>query len=162
MAVADGLGHGAPARQASTRAIDVLAQAGGAPLDRALLQCHAALAGTRGAVVSAVRIDEPGGGAEVACVGNVSVHVYGIGASRRFSGPSFVLGAAGRTPRVTLEPMPLGARDVVAVFSDGLSTRTDIEGELDLLLREHPVAIAHQLVERFGRANDDALVLVVR
>jgi hypothetical protein len=29
-------------------------------------------------------------------------------------------------------------------------------------LREHPIVIAHQLVERFGRADDDVLVLVAR
>ena len=31
-----------------------------------------------------------------------------------------------------------------------------------MLLRAHPAVIAQRVLERFGRDNDDALVLVVR
>jgi hypothetical protein len=30
------------------------------------------------------------------------------------------------------------------------------------ILGEHPIVIAHQLAQRFGRENDDVLVLVAR
>ena len=58
-----------------------------------------------------------------------------------------------------LENIALGARDAVILFSDGISTKVDLRADLDLL-REHPIVIAHQVVERFARDNDDALVLV--
>jgi hypothetical protein len=46
------------------------------------------------------------------------------------------------------------------LFSDGVRSRVDLAGELDLL-REHPVVVAQRVVERFGRPDDDVLVLVV-
>jgi anti-sigma regulatory factor (Ser/Thr protein kinase)/serine/threonine protein phosphatase PrpC len=162
LTIADGLGHGALAREAAALATETLASRGADPVDQALLRCHDALRETRGAVMAVAKIREPGNVAVVGCVGNVSVHVYGVGAARRFAGPSFVLGAAGRTPKVFLEEQMLAPSDAVVLFTDGLTTKTDLEGELDLVLREHPIRIAHRLLERFGRENDDALVLVAR
>jgi hypothetical protein len=97
----------------------------------------------------------------VAAVGNVAAHVYGGDRPRRVGGTSFVLGSPGATWKQTVERLPLDHRGVVALFSDGLTTRADIADDLDLL-REHPIVIAQRLVERFGRDNDDALALVVR
>jgi anti-sigma regulatory factor (Ser/Thr protein kinase)/serine/threonine protein phosphatase PrpC len=162
LAVVDGLGHGPLAREASAAAVETLASAEGHTVDQVLMRSHVALRDTRGAVMAAVRIREPGDVAVVGCAGNASVHVYGLGAARRFSGPSFVLGAAGRPPRIFVEEHLLAPSDAVVLFTDGLTTKTDLEGELDLVLREHPVVIAQRLVERFGRGNDDALVLVAR
>ena len=45
--------------------------------------------------------------------------------------------------------------------TDGIGSRLSIEEEL-ALLRMHPVVVAQRIIERFGRANDDALVLVAR
>jgi anti-sigma regulatory factor (Ser/Thr protein kinase) len=162
LGVADGLGHGELAREASAAAIETAGSYGADAVDAILMRCHGALGETRGAVMAVARVGEPGGAAAAACVGNVSVHVYGLGSARRFSGPSFVLGAAGRTPRVRVEEDTLDQHAAIVLFTDGLTTKADIEGEHDLLLRQHPIAIAHQLVERFGRSNDDVLVLVAR
>jgi anti-sigma regulatory factor (Ser/Thr protein kinase) len=162
LAVADGLGHGGPARAASALAMQVLASNIDEAPDRALLRCHAEIGETRGAVMAVAHVHEPGRAAQVACVGNVSAHLVGPRGAYRLTGHSFVLGAPGRTPKVLIEQRALERNEVVILFTDGLSTKTDIEGELDLLLREHPVVIAHQLVERFGRAHDDALVVVAR
>lgn len=52
-------------------------------------------------------------------------------------------------------------KDVLVMFSDGLTTRVDISEELQLLCL-HPIVIAAHLLERFGRSNDDAIVLVTR
>jgi hypothetical protein len=135
-----------------------------------------ALAETRGAVMAVARLSESIGTLgkgpglpspqtadeiEAACVGNVSVHAYGFSAGWRMLGTSFVLDAPDPTRKPVREEHPLGPRDALVLFTDGLSTRTQLEGDLDLL-REHPIVIAHQLALRFGRDNDDALVLVVR
>jgi anti-sigma regulatory factor (Ser/Thr protein kinase)/serine/threonine protein phosphatase PrpC len=162
LAIADGLGHGAPAREASEAAMEALVAAAGDPPEHILMRCHSALGSTRGAVMSIVRVAEPGNVATMGCAGNTSVHIYGIGPARRFSGPSFILGARGRAPKPFLEERSLEPSDAVVLFTDGLSTKTDLEGELDLILRKHPVRIAEELVKRFGRSNDDALVLVAR
>ena len=159
--IADGLGHGPQARAASTPAIDTLRERRNLSVDRVLEECHLNIAGTRGAVMAVARIPEPGETVETSCVGNVSAHLYGLDRSRRIMGPSFVLGSPGRIRKPSREDFSLSARDVVALFSDGLTTRTDLEGDL-ALLREHPIVIAQELVRRFGRDNDDVLVLVAR
>jgi hypothetical protein len=50
---------------------------------------------------------------------------------------------------------------MLVMFTDGIGSRASIETDLSLL-REPPIVIAHQLVERFAREDDDVLVLVAR
>ncbi len=159
--VADGLGHGPAARLASMQAICTLREEAVMPVDGILAACHRTLASTRGAVMTVARFIEPSGGVEAAAVGNVGLHIYGRGRSYRISGPSSVLGAPGPTRRPNSEVRSLEPYDVAVIFTDGLSTRTNIEGDLDLM-REHPIRIAHALAGRFGKDNDDILVMAVR
>ena len=52
--------------------------------------------------------------------------------------------------------------ETLIVYTDGIRSRASIVDDL-MLQREHPIVIAHQLVERFGRdEDDDVLVLVAR
>jgi hypothetical protein len=159
VAVADGLGHGEPAREASVRAARQLAAEPRATPQALLVECDRRLAHTRGAVMAAARL-EGAGDMAVAGVGNVGVHLYGPGPSWRFGGSSYVLGAPGGARRIAVENHRIEPREVLVLFSDGVRTRLDLTGELDLL-REHPAVIAQRIVERFGRPDDDVLVLVV-
>jgi anti-sigma regulatory factor (Ser/Thr protein kinase) len=156
----DGLGHAGPAREASAAAMGVLREGTGKDIDRIIQDCHEALRGTRGGVMALARIGEPDRSLQAAVMGDVTLLVAGPGTHRRVTARSFVLGAPGQRPKTVVEESSLGARDVVILFSDGISPRIDLQEELDLL-REHPIVIAHQVVERFARDNDDALVLVV-
>jgi hypothetical protein len=106
------------------------------------------------------RLDDTDSSLRAAAVGDVSVVVEGPGTHRHVLSRSFLLGARGAHPKVVVETASLAARDVVISFTDGISTRADLGADFDLL-REHPIVIAHQIVERFARDNDDALVLVV-
>jgi hypothetical protein len=160
VALVDGLGHGGPARQASAAAIDVLRRGGNEDIDRIVQDCHDALRDTRGGVMAVAQIGELDQSLRAAVMGDVSLHVNGPQTHRRVIGRSFVLGARGQRPKTVVEEFALGSRDVVMLFSDGISPRADLRADLDLL-REHPIVIAHQVVERFARDNDDALVLVV-
>ena len=158
LAVADGLGHGPLARTASATAMAVLADRPGLSLEALFGECHSALSGTRGAVMTAARLDDLGS-LTLAAVGNVGAHVYGPGTTGRFGGSSFVLGTRAPVHRVASETRLMGARDVLVLFSDGIKSRFDLAGELDLL-REHPVVVAQRVVERFARPDDDVLVMV--
>jgi anti-sigma regulatory factor (Ser/Thr protein kinase) len=159
VALADGLGHGPSAREASAAAIATFrANAAAAPA-HILEQVHGALKSTRGAVMAVV--DVAPSAVRVASVGNVAVHVYGPKASCRFSASSFVLGTPGAPPRVRTEDAILDVRDAIVLFSDGLTTRASLDDERDIL-REPPIVIAHRMHERFSRGSDDALVLVAR
>jgi anti-sigma regulatory factor (Ser/Thr protein kinase) len=157
--LADGLGHGEAARLASARAVRLLTPDSGTEPDVFLLECDRQLARTRGAVMAAARL-EATGELSVAGVGNVGTHVYGTGPSWRFGGSSYVLGTPGGVRRVAMERHPLRERDVLVMFSDGIRSRIDLTGELDLL-REHPAIVAQRVVERFGREDDDVLVMVI-
>ncbi|MGH7295993.1 MAG: ATP-binding protein, partial [Polyangiaceae bacterium] len=102
MGVADGLGHGEAAREASVRvAREITASAEDAP-EAVITRCAPRLERTRGAVVAVARLQATGQ-MDVAGVGNVAAHLYGPGASWRFGGSSFVLGAPGGARHIALE-----------------------------------------------------------
>jgi len=108
------------------------------------------------------RIDLGLGQIEHASVGDVRTHLYRPRESHRFSPVAGVLGATDQRGRkCVVEREPMRDHDVIVMFSDGLTTRVDISQELQLL-RRHPIVIAVHLLDRFGRSNDDALVLVTR
>jgi anti-sigma regulatory factor (Ser/Thr protein kinase) len=158
LGVVDGLGHGEPARQASVLAARLLLSQPDTSPGSLLSACDRRLAGTRGAVMTAAVVDT-GGKATVAGVGNVGARIYGPGHVWRFGGSSFFLGSATGAGRVTVEEERIERRDVLVLFSDGIRSSMDLSRELDLL-REHPVVVAQRIVERFGRADDDVMVMV--
>jgi anti-sigma regulatory factor (Ser/Thr protein kinase) len=160
--VADGLGHGPLAREASAGATGVLRASPEAAPDAVLRTCHQALIGTRGAVMVVCAIDQGTREISIASVGNVSAHIYGFGPSKRFAGSAFVLGDPARAPRGTaMATLRLERGEVLVVFTDGVSARTNLEGERDLL-RRHPIRIAQHVLEVHGGTRDDALVLVLK
>lgn len=161
LAVADGLGHGELAREASSAAMSVVRSSSELSLPALTRAAHERLADTRGAVLAVARVDEASASVETLVVGNVGVHIYGPGRARRETGPSLVLGSPHAAKKLSSSKNELGVRDVLVLFTDGISSRADLEGDLDLL-REHPIVIAHRMLERFGRDTDDTLVAVIR
>ena len=156
VALCDGLGHGPEAREASSRAVAVIAPS--VSLSELFSRANLALVRTRGAVMSAASIDKAGT-VDVALLGNVEAYVCGRSSTRRHVGNAAVLGK--HPPKG-----PLVARDTLAsaellvLFSDGLSTRLSLERE-DALLHEHPIVVAQALMTRYGTTRDDATVVVV-
>jgi serine/threonine protein phosphatase PrpC len=159
VAVADGLGHGELAREASERAVRLIAANPVRSPEGLLAECDRELARTRGAVMASARL-EASGDLTVAGVGNVGAHLYGPEGSWRFGGSSYVLGSPGGARRIAVERHRVEVRGMVVLFSDGIRSKLDLAGELDLL-REHPAVIAQRVVERFARDDDDVLVMVV-
>lgn len=161
LAVIDGLGHGPFARSAADIAQSVIAERTGASLDAMLADVHAELQKSRGAVLTLARVEEPEGGLDAAAVGNVMLQVWGLDNTWRISGASWVLGTPGPRRSPARKQHQVGARDAVALFSDGVSSRLDTSREPELL-REHPIIAAQRIADGFARDNDDALVLVAR
>jgi hypothetical protein len=157
--LADGLGHGAAAREASARTARVLASDPTQSPAALLGRCHSAVEGSRGAVMTAVRI-ERGTDATLAAVGNVTAYVFGAGRSERLASGSHVLGAPGGLAGMATQRFSLSPREALVLYSDGLPWYVDLTGEA-ALLREHPAVVAHALVARHGRGADDELALVV-
>ncbi len=160
--VIDGLGHGILARDVAAPAAALLRSRAELVPAAILGAVDDALRGTRGAVMAVARIDLQLRQIEHAGVGDVGTHLCRPRESHRFSGGAGVLGAPDhRERKYVVEREPVQDHDVLVMFSDGLTTRVDISQELQLL-RRHPIVIAAHLLERFGRSNDDAMVLVTR
>jgi anti-sigma regulatory factor (Ser/Thr protein kinase)/serine/threonine protein phosphatase PrpC len=159
-AVADGLGHGSEAREASARALAIVRADPGAELPALLSTCDRELQRTRGTVMALARVDRRTRELSHAAAGNISTHLYRPGVARRFVSSARVLGAAGPSAaRIAVERMSLEQRSLLVMFSDGVSARADLAEDPELL-RQPPLVIAHQVLVRHGRTTDDALVLV--
>jgi serine/threonine protein phosphatase PrpC len=161
LAVADGLGHGPEARRAASTAVHLARDDATGDLDALLLRAHTSLQETRGAVMAVASLPPDRGEVAVASVGNVSITRFGPRELHRFGGSSFTLGRRGRTPKVWTETVPITPWEALVLFTDGVSSKADIQANPELL-RQHPVVLAHQLLLRFGVDSDDALVLVAR
>jgi hypothetical protein len=157
IAVADGLGHGEPARAAADLAMAEVARGGS--LDDVLRNAHRSLAGTRGAVMSLARIATED--VEHAGIGNIATRIAGLdGTLRLLASTPGTLGSV-LPRRIPVEKLTRRATDLVVLCSDGILTRCDLADE-PALLREHPIAIAQRIHERFLRGTDDAIVAVAR
>jgi anti-sigma regulatory factor (Ser/Thr protein kinase) len=161
IAVADGLGHGEAAREASRRAVSVVRREAVRPLDEIFHACAPALEQTRGVVMSVIRLEA--GQAWHAGVGNVQVRLYGADRTlvARFTGVPGVLDARRGKTRVRIEEATLPERYLLLAFTDGLSSRVDVSETPEAFLAP-PLAGAQLLLERFGSAHDDALIIVAR
>lgn len=161
-AVADGMGHGPYAREASNRAIEGLSL----KLDRSLAEIVIALnqelSGTHGCAMSIVRFDKNTAVAECVSLGDVHTHLYHLKDAHFFTPIPLVL-AAGQfqKQRVRVERVQVHPGSLLLMFTDGLKTRTTLKGQLDVL-RQPPIAITEHLLENDSRPDDDALVLVAR
>ncbi len=158
--VIDGLGHGVEARDAALAA-KLAAQGALERRPAEILQiCHLATARTRGVVMTVARL-EPGGELSLAGVGNCGAYVVGPKTVRRFAGSAAVIGAPGPLRRVAEETVHLGPYDAFLLHSDGVSARTSVEDDRELL-GEMPLVIAARMLERYGSDTDDAIVLAAR
>jgi negative regulator of sigma-B (phosphoserine phosphatase) len=163
VALVDGLGHGDAAADAAAAAAEIL-HAHPADRPQALFdRCHAALRGTRGAVMTLVWF-ELGATPRLRWVGvgNVEARLLRADAGRggRHLSPLVLGGVVGhQLPRgiraSTLELAPgdtvaLATDGIAADFSTGLDPRLQAQPQAELILREH------------GKGADDALAVVVR
>jgi anti-sigma regulatory factor (Ser/Thr protein kinase) len=160
VAVADGLGHGREAREAADRAMELLREQPLLTPEVLLERCDAGLKGTRGAAVGVVRWERGSGALAHACVGNVSGMVCRPGEVSTMPCTAGTLGIAQPRTRIARFESSLRAGDLLVMHTDGLATRTTVEDAV--LLRRHPLEVAHELMQRFGKNSDDALVLVAR
>lgn len=157
LAVIDGLGHGPPAHEAARRAVDALAAAPELPPDRALALCHRALAGTRGAAISIAWLAPGGDELVFAGVGNAEGRIWQPEGERRLLAQRGIVGAA--VPTIRPVRFALAADWLLIMHSDGISDRF---ASASLPGWGGPLQpLAETILERHGRASDDATVVLV-
>jgi anti-sigma regulatory factor (Ser/Thr protein kinase) len=162
LGVCDGLGHGPFAREAASAAMHVFHERAREAPARILEVCHGALGNTRGVVMAVTRVAEDAATLETSSVGNIDLQLCSPRSARRLGGISAVVGGSSRLPtKPRSETAALAKGELIILATDGIGSKMSIEQDLELL-RTHPVVVAQRIVERFGRAHDDALVLVAR
>jgi phosphoserine phosphatase RsbX len=161
LAVVDGVGHGREAATVARRTADTLKDVAAEPLEAIVRRCHEALRGTRGAVMSLAAVHTATATMTWLGVGNVeAVLVAGDG---RGSGARTELVSRGGVVGDDLPPLrpatiPVSAGDLLCFATDGVDP--SFAGDLP---RGLPVqGIADELLKRYGRRSDDALILVAR
>jgi anti-sigma regulatory factor (Ser/Thr protein kinase) len=160
LCVVDGLGHGPLAARAAADAIAVVRAAPAAHTPLEILQhAHEALKPTRGAVMGLAAIDVAAGRLCFAGIGNIAAAIYGGEETRHLLSVEGVVGYQSRT--LKMEEQPWNAGCVLALSSDGISTRWNLSRYPGLASR-HPMLIASVIHRDFARETDDATLLVAK
>lgn len=158
VAVVDGLGHGYEAESAARLAIATLESEAHPEIPGLVHRCHTVLNRSRGVVMSIASLDAERQTMTWLAVGNVEGVLVRHGAGKREA----ILMRGGivghRLPPLRAATLPLGAGDLLVFATDGVR-----EGFAETLRPDAPLQqTADQVLARYGRANDDALVLAGR
>jgi serine/threonine protein phosphatase PrpC len=162
LAVIDGIGHGPEAARAAELATDTLnLQPGNSPLAH-LGSCHAALAGSRGVVMTLAEFNLQEQTLTLCGVGNVDATLCRAAPTAGTPARESALlrgGVVGsQLPSAYASVMQVHPGDLLIMASDGV--RTDYGR--DLAWRSQLQHLADQLIEKNFKGTDDALVLVAR
>jgi hypothetical protein len=157
--VADGLGHGLLAAQASAAAIEQFRLMPDALPSAFLTAAHRALAGTRGAAVSMIRLDRADRVVRFAGVGNVTGRIVGDGAPVNLAPQPGIVGHHMRKVRDVEVAAPRDA--LVVLHSDGLTAKWGLE-QLGDARFESPTVVGAVLLREAGIRHDDAGIAVLR
>jgi hypothetical protein len=157
----DGLGHGPEAAAAAHAAGEVLHAHADEPVLKLVQRCHEALRRTRGAVLSLASIDAPSQMMTWTGVGNVRGILFyanrtGQAWRETLNARSGVVGY--QLPPLKATALRIAPGDTLAFTTDGI--RDDLS--IDLPHERSPQAMADEILRRFGKDSDDALVLVAR
>lgn len=160
-AAIDGIGHGEEAALAAKLAAAILESNMGKPILSAVQECHERLKWTRGVVLSAASIDVEHGMMTWIGIGNVQGVLMREGSPKGTGQEHLLLrpGVIGsQLPALQAAVIPVWRGDTLAFATDGIRAEF-VDGISHL---DSPQRAAEKTLERYSRANDDALALVVR
>ena len=158
--VADGLGHGPEAAEASNLAVATFQRNPSLGPVEHLEAIHPALRATRGAAVAVAALDLDRGEIRFAGVGNIAGSVI-AGDGRRRGLVSHNGTVGGNMRKVQEFVHPWSEESLLVLHSDGLATQWRLDDQPGLMMRE-PSVIAGVLYRDFSRGRDDVTVLVAR
>jgi anti-sigma regulatory factor (Ser/Thr protein kinase) len=157
--IADGLGHGPFAAQASQQATRLLQDAVVSTPQTLLNGMHAAMRDTRGAAVAVAEIDHTQGELRYAGAGNITGVLLTSQRVQHLLSHSGIVGH--HMPRTQTVAYPWTSQSSLVLHSDGLKSRWNLSDYPGLMSR-HPSVIAGVLYRDFVRGSDDVTVLVIR
>jgi anti-sigma regulatory factor (Ser/Thr protein kinase) len=154
--VADGLGHGQDAADASVEAVRLFHRFSGHRVPTLLDYVHGGLRSTRGAAVSIARFDPATRRVIFSGVGNVAGVLASDGMLRRMVTMPGTAGHVARKIQSFDYPFEGG---LIVLNSDGIGTSWNFT-RYPGIQSSHPALIAAIIYRDFGRKRDDATVLV--
>jgi len=157
--VADGLGHGPFAAEASREAERVLANSHSASAGSILRDCHDALKKTRGAAAAIAEISREKGTLAYAGIGNIFAAVIDGTTRRGIASHNGTLGH--QMHKIQEFTVPWSEESMLIMHSDGLSSKWDLN-QYPGLAGKHPTIIAAILYRDFRRERDDATVMAAK
>ncbi|WP_427912398.1 ATP-binding protein [Ramlibacter sp. MMS24-I3-19] len=157
--VADGLGHGPDAHEASRAAVDVFAADPRAAPRTMLGAMHARLRSTRGAAATLLQLDAAASTIRSSGAGNVAARIVSGDRDKTVLTQHGTVGLQMRSPDEQVLEWPPHA--LLAVHSDGLESRWTPQRLMPLLQRD-PMLAAAVLLRDHSRGRDDATVVVAR
>ena len=158
--VADGLGHGLSAHEASAAAVAVFQRLADQSPSHVITEVHAALRPTRGAAVAMVEVDTTRGVANYCGLGNIGAAILTPQGTRH--GMVSQNGTAGHmATRIHEFSYPVPRPATIVMFSDGLVSHWSLAPYPGLGSR-HPSVIAGLLYRDFSRRRDDVTIVVAK
>jgi len=157
-AIVDVLGHGPEAHQVALRIDAYLTRYASSDIPGLMGRLHQHLQGTRGAAAGLCAIDGDSGRVVYAGTGNTVLRRFGKIDTRLVSTDG-VLGQNMRTPRP--QTLQLEKGDLVVLYTDGVRDRFTAE-DYPSVFHHAPKEVVRTIVERFGKAYDDAACIAVR
>jgi anti-sigma regulatory factor (Ser/Thr protein kinase) len=157
--VADGLGHGPLAAEASRKAVLAFRQSSDADTVAILQQVHAALQGTRGAAVALAALSYDAATIRFAGIGNIAGRVVGLGTTSQMMSHMGTAGYQARRFQEFAYRLPPSA--AVIMHSDGIISSWNLDDYSGLVDRD-PALIAAVLYRDGTRGRDDVCVVVVK
>ena len=156
--VADGLGHGPDAAEASVEAVRLFHRFNGHLVPTLLDYVHGGLRATRGAAVAIARFDRDARKIIYSGVGNIAGVLAVNGTLRRMVSMAGTAGHIARKIQAFDYPFEAG---LIIMHSDGLQSSWTLE-RYPNLATFHPTLIAAVLYRDLTRGRDDATVLVAK
>ncbi len=157
--LADGLGHGQYAAEASAAAVDIFENHPHTGPVEMIERMHAALRSTRGAAVAVTEVLWDRRLVHYAGVGNISGRIFSNDAVRSMVSHNGTVGLEARKIMEFTYPWP--ENGLLVLNSDGLTSRWDLDDSPGLRGR-HPALIAGVLFRDYNRVRDDSLVVVIK
>ncbi len=157
--VADGLGHGFAANEASIEAGKIFNEEKGASPTQLLQSINQGLRSTRGAAVAVATIDRESRLLRYSGIGNIAGAIFKGELSRSLISHNGIVGH--QSPRVQEFTYEWPKSGILVMNSDGLVTNWKLSGYPGLTQKD-PALIAAVLYRDYARGRDDVAILVVK
>lgn len=157
--LADGLGHGPAAAEASAAAVDIFENHSGNGPAEMIERMHAAMLSTRGAAVAVTELRWDRRVVRFAGLGNISGRIFSGDAFKNMVSHNGTVGLEARNIVEFTYPWPEDG--LLVLHSDGLTTRWNLDDYPGLQGR-NPTLIAGVLFRDHNRVRDDSTVVVIR